>query len=153
MYRSVFNELEKWRNERSRKVLLIRGARQVGKTYIVREFGKGFDHFLEVNFDETSAVHSFFEDDLDPARICENLEAFYGIPIHDNKTLLFFDEIQSCPGALRSLRYFHEKRPGLHLVATGSLLEFTFREIPGFGVGRIRSLFMYPMSLKSSLSR
>jgi predicted AAA+ superfamily ATPase len=151
MYRAILKELNNWKQEEQRKVLLIRGARQVGKTYIVREFGQSFEYFIEVNFDETAAVHSFFEGNLDPDLICENLSAYYGIPAKDHKTLLFFDEVQACQGALRALRYFYEKRPGLHLVATGSLLEFAFRELASFGVGRIRSLFMYSLSFDEFL--
>ena len=151
MYRFIIEELNNWKQEENRKALLIRGARQVGKTYIVREFSKSFEYSIEVNFDENSTVHSFFEGNLDPDRICEDLSAYYGIPIRDQKTLLFFDEVQACPAALRALRYFYEKRPDLHLIATGSLLEFAFRELASFGVGRIRSLFMYPMSFDEFL--
>ena len=81
MYRFIIEELHKWKDEENRKVLLIRGARQVGKTYIVREFSKSFEHFIEVNFDENSAVHSFFEGNLDPDLICEDLSAYYRVPI------------------------------------------------------------------------
>lgn len=151
MYRFIIEELHKWKDEENRKVLLIRGARQVGKTYIVREFSKSFEHFIEVNFDENSAVHSFFEGNLDPDLICEDLSAYYRVPIRNQRTLLFFDEVQACPAALRALRYFYEKRSDLHLIATGSLLEFAFRELASFGVGRIRSLFMFPMSFDEFL--
>lgn len=146
MKRTVDRYLVNWRNSNNRKVLLVRGARQVGKTYSIRQLGKTFDYFLEVNFDKDSAIHSFFQESLDPSGICEKLSAYYDIPIINGKTLLFFDEIQACLPAIQALRFFYEKMPGLHLIAAGSLLEFALEQIPTFGVGRITSLFMYPMS-------
>lgn len=146
MKRSIEKHLNQWVSDPSRKVLLLRGARQVGKTYIIRELGKKFNHYLEVNFESDKSVHRFFESDLNPDEICANLMAYYNIPIHDGKTLLFLDEIQSCKPAISSLRFFYEKRPELHVVAAGSLLEFALKDLPSFGVGRIQFLFMYPMS-------
>jgi predicted AAA+ superfamily ATPase len=93
----------------------------------------------------------FFDQNLDPVRICNELSAYYGIPIRENETLLFFDEIQACPRAIQSLRFFYEDMPGLHVIAAGSLLEFALTELPSFGVGRIRSMFMYPMSFHEFL--
>jgi predicted AAA+ superfamily ATPase len=91
----------------NQKVLLLRGARQVGKTYIVRELAKDFNYFfLEVNFEMNPDIRQFFDQNFDPERICINLSAYYGIPLIDGKTLLFFDEIQSCPKAIQSLRFF-----------------------------------------------
>ena len=116
MYRSILKELNNWKQEEQRKVLLIRGARQVGKTYIVREFGQSFEYFIEVNFDETAAVHSFFEGNLDPDLICENLSAYYGIPVKDHKTLVFFDEVQACQGALRLCVIFTKNDQGYTLL-------------------------------------
>jgi uncharacterized protein len=106
MRRAILNILKDWKTDKNRKVLLLRGARQVGKTYIVRELAKDFPHFLEVNFEKNSDIRQFFEQNLDPVRICSNLSAYYSIPIVDGKTLLFFDEIQSCPKAIQSLRFF-----------------------------------------------
>lgn len=151
MRRSIFNELLNWKDSASRKVLLLRGARQVGKTFVIRELGKLFPHFIEVNFEVDTDVSLFFNQNLDPNRICQELSAFYGKPIHENETLLFFDEIQACPRAISSLRFFYENKPGLHVVAAGSLLEFALAELPSFGVGRIRSMFMYPMSFQEYL--
>jgi len=151
MKRLIDNQFEKWKDNAQKKVLLLRGARQVGKTYSVRELGKKFGHFLEVNFESDHSVHEFFSMDLNPDEICRNLSAFYNVPVEDGKTLVFFDEIQSCLQAISSLRYFHEKRPGLHLVAAGSLLEFALKEIPSFGIGRIEHLYMYPMSFNEFL--
>lgn len=131
--------------------MLIRGARQVGKTYSVRQLAKEFPSYLEVNFELERSVHNFFEKDLNPDEICINLAAYYNVPVHDGQTLLFMDEIQACPAAISALRFFHEKRPGLHVIAAGSLLEFALQELPSFGVGRISHLFMFPLSFDEFL--
>ncbi|MDB5091206.1 MAG: ATPase, superfamily, partial [Mucilaginibacter sp.] len=127
------------------------GARQVGKSTAIRELAKQFDNFLEVNFEEQRRVHGLFEGDLNPKELCENLSILYNVPIIPGKTLLFFDEIQACIPAISSLRFFYEKYPELHVIAAGSLLEFALAEIPSFGVGRIRSLFIYPLSFDEYL--
>jgi predicted AAA+ superfamily ATPase len=123
----------------------------VGKTYSVRQLGKTFQYFLEVNFESDKDIHSIFTGNLDPETICMKLSAYYNVPVMDGKTLLFFDEIQACIPAISSLRYFFEKRPELHLIAAGSLLEFALVQIPSFGVGRIESLYMYPLSFDEFL--
>lgn len=151
MRRAILSTLKDWKLEENHKVLLLRGARQVGKTYIVRELAKDFDYFLEVNFEKNSDIRYFFDQNLDPARICTNLSAYFGIPVIDGKTLLFFDEIQSCPKAIQSLRFFYESKPGLHVIAAGSLLEFALEDLTSWGVGRIRSVYMYPMSFDEFL--
>ncbi len=135
----------------NRKVLLLRGARQVGKTYIVRELAKEFKYFVEINFEKNSELKSFFDHNLDPERICISLSAYYRIPIIEGETLLFFDEIQSCPKAIQALRFFYESKPGLHVIAAGSLLEFALSDLTSWGVGRIRSMYMYPMSFDEFL--
>ncbi|MCF6332797.1 MAG: AAA family ATPase [Draconibacterium sp.] len=151
MKRTILRTLITWKTEENHKVLRLRGACQVGKTYIVRELGKQFEHFVEVNFEKNSDVEYFFEQNLDPVRICTNISAYFGIPVTEGKTLLFFDEIQSCPKAIQSLRFFYESLPGLYVIAAGSLLEFALEEITSWGVGRIRSLYMYPMSFDEFL--
>jgi hypothetical protein len=151
MKRFVEKDLLRWKDDPGRKTLLIRGARQVGKTYSIRELAKQFDLYLEINFESDREVHRFFDRDLNPDAICRNLAAYYNVPVRDGETLLFFDEIQACIPAISSLRFFHEKRPGLHLVAAGSLLEFALKEIPSFGVGRIENIFMYPLSFDEFL--
>lgn len=151
MRRNIFNQLLAWKESSSRKVLLLRGARQVGKTFVVRELGKTFLNYVEVNLEIDTDVAQFFNQNLDPIRICQELSTFYGKPIRENETLLFFDEIQACPRAISSLRFFYENMPGLHVIAAGSLLEFALTELPSFGVGRIRSMFMYPMSFNEFL--
>ncbi len=149
--RKIDAELSKWRAEKEGKPLLVRGARQVGKSTSVRNFSGQFEHFLEVNFEARRQVHQIFEGDLDPVRICEQLSLLYNIPVIPGKTLLFFDEIQACIPAISSLRFFYEHYPQLHVVAAGSMLEFALAEIPSFGVGRIRSLFLFPLSFDEFL--
>lgn len=152
-YFSRFIDLKliEWRHDVDKKPLLIRGARQVGKSSVVKKLGESFSHFLEVNFEMDKDVKSFFENSLNPDEICSKLSAYYNIPIIEGKTLLFFDEIQSCIPAISSLRFFYEKKPNLHVIAAGSLLEFALKDIPSFGVGRIRSMFMYPFSFDEFL--
>jgi predicted AAA+ superfamily ATPase len=151
MKRTIDHFLEQWITDTQRKVLLVRGARQVGKTFSIRELAKKFDHYLEVNFELDKSVQQFFKSDLNPDEICKNLMAYYNVSIEDGKTLLFLDEIQACLPAISSLRFFQEKRPGLHVVAAGSLLEFALQELASFGLGRIQFLFMYPLSFKEFL--
>lgn len=149
--RKIDNELSVWSRDSNRKPLLVRGARQVGKTASVRKLAEQFEHFIEINFEEQKQVHQLFSGDISPGEICENLSILYNIPVVEGKTLLFFDEIQSCLPAISSLRFFYEKLPAVHLVAAGSLLEFAFEEIPSFGVGRVRSFFMHPFSFDEFL--
>ncbi len=149
--RNIDTELLQWKDEVNRKPLLIRGARQVGKSSSIRKLGESFDSFLEINFEERKDVHVLFDGNLTPQVLCENLSVLFDMEIIPGRTLLFFDEIQSCIPAISSLRFLYEKMPVLHLVAAGSLLEFGLAEIPSFGVGRIRSLYMYPLSFDEFL--
>jgi predicted AAA+ superfamily ATPase len=149
--RDIDAHLLAWKTSARRKPLLLRGARQVGKSTSVRYLGRTFEHFVEVNFDEKKGVRDLFNRDLSPQQICSELALLYATPIVSGKTLLFFDEIQSCLPAISSLRYFYERYPELHLAAAGSLLEFALEEIPSFGVGRIHSLHQYPLSFREYL--
>ncbi|MDZ4681131.1 MAG: AAA family ATPase, partial [Saprospiraceae bacterium] len=142
--RLIGAELEIWRLSAQRKPLMLRGARQVGKSSAVRQLAQKFTHFIEINFDEQSSYNKIFEQYTDVSEICELIAATSNTPIIAGKTLLFLDEIQTCIPAISSLRYFYEKLPDLHVVTAGSLLEFALEDLPSFGVGRIRSLFMYP---------
>jgi len=134
-----------------RKPLLLRGARQVGKTYAVRNLGVSFEQFIEINLEQQPKVASVFEPDLDAQRIIRDLEILFQKPIVPGKSLLFFDEIQAAPKAIAALRYLHEQIPGLHVIAAGSLLEFQL-ESTGLSVGRIKNLFMYPVSFLEFLA-
>ena len=152
--RKIDAELLKWKDAEKRKPLLLRGARQVGKSSTVRQLRRQFDYFVEVNFERDDlkfGINAVFERGFDPKRISEELSAIYGIPIIPGRTLLFLDEVQSCVSAISSLRYFYEEYPDLHVIAAGSLLEFALGELPSFGVGRIRSMFMYPFSFDEYL--
>lgn len=149
--RTVDSELSKWANTKQRKPLLLRGARQVGKSSAVRNLASSFTYYLEVNFESDKDVHALFEGNINPVEICEKLSLYYNVPIKPGETLLFFDEIQMCIPAISSLRFFYEKYSELHLVAAGSLLEFALTDLPSFAVGRVRSLFMYPFSFDEFL--
>jgi uncharacterized protein len=150
--RSINKTLIDWKKQKDRKPLLIRGARQVGKSSAVKELSKQFEFYIEVDFESQIEVRSFFQGNIDPKIICENLSIYFKTPIIAGKTLIFFDEIQACLPAISSLRYFYEKLPQIHLIAAGSLLEFALQELPSFGVGRIRSIFLYPFSFDEFLS-
>lgn len=148
LHRKIDKELLDWSKDEKHKPLLVRGARQVGKSSAIRNLAKEFDHLQEVNFETREAAHEIFKRTLSPREICDELSLMFGQPIVPGKTLLFFDEIQACPRAISSLRYFWEQYPELHVVAAGSLLEFALEELPSFGVGRIRSMFVYPFSFE-----
>ncbi len=149
--RRIDRELEEWASSDDRKPLLLRGARQVGKTTAVRHLAKRFEHFAEVDFNERQDVHYLFDGTHTPQEICELLSVLLRVPIEPGNTLLFFDEVQACPAAINRLRYFYEKYPEQHLIAAGSLLEFALESMPSYGVGRVRSIFMYPFSMEEFL--
>jgi hypothetical protein len=151
MIRYTFKDLRDWVNKPRRKPLLLRGARQVGKTWLVDELGKQeFSNYLKIDFEESPGFRPIFDGELDPQLICSELEIRAGVDIEAGKTLLFFDEIQACPRAIIALRYFYEKMPDLHVVAAGSLLEFVFNEI-SFPVGRIQIMEIQPMNFSEFL--
>jgi len=150
MRRTLDTYLVEWSKNPSRKPLLIRGARQVGKSHLVNEFGRQFDHFLELNFEMEPALASLFQDSLDPAGIVEKIAIARNTTIVPGKTLLFLDEVQVAPRAVTALRYFYEKMPELHVIAAGSLVEFTLETV-GLPVGRVSSLYLYPLSLREFL--
>jgi len=130
--------------------LILKGARQVGKSWLVREFGREFENYVEVNFEFDLAAASLFQKDHDPRRIVRDLSLLTGHDILPGKTLLFLDEIQECREAIVSLRYFYELLPELHVVAAGSLLEFALDEI-GAPVGRVEFAYLYPLSFAEFL--
>lgn len=150
MKRLIDAELKKWKASTHRKSLVLRGARQVGKTFAVRTLGQSYPDFFEVNLEEQQELHSIFERNLDPVRILRDLSVFRGTPIQPDKTLLFLDEIQACPKALLSLRYFYEKMPELHVIGAGSLLEFAIEQV-GLPVGRVNTLTVFPVSFAEFL--
>ncbi|MBX9830847.1 AAA family ATPase [Candidatus Babeliales bacterium] len=145
MKRIIDFYLKEWKISPYRKPLLLRGARQVGKTYAVQQLGKSFDNILEVNFEADDQFKSIFDHDLDPHRIVRDLALHLGTTITPGKTLIFLDEIQTVPRALTALRYFYEKFPEQHIIAAGSLLDFALKEV-GIPVGRVSSLYVHPLS-------
>ena len=120
----------------------------MGKTTAVRHLAEQFEHFVEVDFNERKDIHYLFDGTYSPQEICQLLAVQLHVEVEPGKTLLFFDEIQACPDAINRLRYFYEKYPEQHLIAAGSLLEFALEGLPSYGVGRIRSIFMYPFSME-----
>lgn len=143
--------LIEWKDSRHHKPLLLRGARQVGKSSSIRHLGETFEHFVEVNFETRPELRQICKDVSNVREIASRLGTLFSTPVLEGKTLLFLDEIQACPEALHSLWAFKEDMPGLHVAAAGSLLEFALKNMPSFGVGRIRSMFMYPMSFDEFL--
>ena len=149
--RLIDNYLSEWASRDTHKPVLLRGARQVGKSTAVKELSKKFYSFVEINFEKQPKYKILFDDDLDVKRIIPQISAIYGTSIKPGQTLLFLDEIQECPRAIMALRFFKEDMPELHVIAAGSLLEFALKELPTFGVGRIHSMFMYPMTFDEFL--
>lgn len=149
--RNIDTELLEWKESPRRKPLLVRGARQVGKSWAIKHLGETFDHYLEINLEKEKDLCRLFEEISDVHELSQRLGAVHNVPVIPGETLLFIDEIQNCPAALKSLWFFKENYPELHVVAAGSLLEFALNEMPSYGVGRIRSVFMYPMSFKEFL--
>ncbi len=145
MKRTIKQTLLDWKNNPSRKPILLRGARQVGKSFLIKELGQSFDSYVEFNFDFDRKLVSVFEQDSDPERIIKELSIAAEKRIVPGKTLLFLDEIQECPNAIRALRYFYENMADLHVIAAGSLLDFVLENI-GVPVGRIQMLYLYPLS-------
>lgn len=151
MKRDIQKWLSNWKNSSDRKPLLLRGARQVGKSWLMRELGKEFEFFIECNFEENPDLYEFFKKNLDPNELVVNLANYLGKDIIPEKTFLFFDEVQAAPRVITSLRYFYEKMPELHVAAAGSLLEFELERI-GIPVGRVQLIHIYPMSFGEFLT-
>ncbi|MDF1759503.1 MAG: DUF4143 domain-containing protein [Coxiellaceae bacterium] len=145
MQRDIYSNLLKWKNKNGRKPLVLNGARQIGKTHIIKAFGKAeFEHVLFLDFEENKLLSSFFEQ-LTPKRIIENLNAHFGRVIDPTNTILIFDEVQASPEALNSLKYFYEQMPEQAIIAAGSLLGVRINNT-GFPVGKVNFLSMYPLS-------
>jgi predicted AAA+ superfamily ATPase len=151
MQRDALIALKEWRFSPQRKPLLIRGARQVGKSWLVDEFGKYFDNYIKVNFDKEKSVKTLFAGDLFISKIIEELSLYSRRKIQPGNTLLFLDEIQECENAIKALRYFKEDYPELHVIAAGSLIDFKLKEI-GMPVGRVQYLYLNPLSFGEFLN-
>lgn len=151
MLRKDYEKLLKWKNKTSRKPLLVLGVRQCGKTYLVKEFGsKEFENMAYINFDGNKGLQSIFDYDFDINRIIDEIgSVVLNKKIIPGKTLLFLDEIQDCPRAIQSLKYFCENLPELHVIAAGSLLGIALKEQGiSFPVGKVQRLEMFPMSFE-----
>lgn len=152
MKRKITKKLIQWRDNSNHKPLLIRGARQIGKSYSITDFGENYfeGNLHIINFEKNPELYEIFELNLDSNRIISELELILGKRIISQKDLLFFDEIQECPKAIMSLRYFYEQNPDLHVIAAGSLLEFALQDI-SFPVGRLQLISMFPMTFEEFL--
>ena len=152
MYRTLEKDLLTWKERKDRLSLILRGARQVGKSFTIEKFGHThFSHLCTINFELEPSFEKAFEN-LDPQEIIRQIESKKGIPLIPGKTLLFLDEIQNCPKAILALRYFKEKMGDLHVISAGSLLEFTLHEEAfSFPVGRVEFLYLHPLSFEEFL--
>ena len=152
MYRIAIEKLYKWKSSKRRKPLIIEGARQVGKTWLMKEFGKqAYADTVYINFDSNSRMADLFSADLDTDRLIMGLELYAGRKINPENTLLIFDEVQEVPRALASLKYFYENAPQYHIVCAGSLLGIALHQGTSFPVGKVDFLKLYPLSFSEFL--
>lgn len=152
MYRSALEKLYQWKESKHRKPLIIEGARQVGKTWLMKEFGKqAYSDTVYINFDSNVRMAELFSKDLDTSRLIMGLELYSGKKINSEGTLLIFDEVQEVPKALSSLKYFYENAPQYHIVCAGSLLGIALHKGTSFPVGKVDFLKLYPLSFKEFL--
>lgn len=147
MYRYAIEDLKKWKNKKNRKPLVIEGARQVGKTWLMKEFGRTeYENTVYINFDVETNIKDLFSSDLNIERLIRGIEIFVGQKIDADNTLIIFDEIQEAPRALAALKYFYENAPEYHIVCAGSLLGIAMHEGTSFPVGKVEFLKLYPLS-------
>lgn len=152
MKRNAMEELKKWQADPERKPMVLRGARQVGKTWLMKEFGQNcYDNFVYFNFDEEDELKSIFETNKNPARIIELLSMISGSKIQPGNTLIIFDEIQECPEALNTLKYFKEKANEYHVIAAGSLLGTLLAQPKSYPVGMVNLLDVFPLTFDEFL--
>jgi uncharacterized protein len=152
MEREILSSLAQWKNSRNRKPLLLKGLRQVGKTWALKEFGKrNYDDVAYFNFEERTELATLFETTKETKRLLSNLAMLCGRPIIAGKTLLIFDEIQECNAALNALKYFEENQPEHHIACAGSLLGITLSKPASFPVGKVDFLTLHPMSFTEFL--
>ena len=150
--RNAISELIQWKNSPERKPMVLKGARQVGKTWLMKEFGRNYyDNFAYFNFDEEDELKSIFEANKNPQRIIELLSMIGGKKIEPGKTLIIFDEIQECPEALNTLKYFKEKANEYHVIAAGSLLGTLLAKPKSYPVGMVNLLDIYPLTFDEFL--
>lgn len=147
MQRTAILKLKEWKESKNHKPIIIEGARQVGKTWLMKEFGKQYyEQVVYLHFDNNQKLTALFENDYEIPRLIESFEILSGIKINPDNTLIIFDEIQECPRALTSLKYFYENAPEYDIIAAGSLLGLMHHEGTGFPVGKVSFLNLYPMN-------
>ncbi len=151
MKRDLIQELIEWQTDPFRKPLILRGARQVGKSWLIEEFAKSFSSFVKINFEKQPEAASFFSGDIHLPDLLKKLSLYTGGEIIPGKTLLFLDEVQMCERAIITLRYFKEELPALHVIAAGSLIDFSLKNI-GMPVGRVQFLYLHPLSFGEFLT-
>ncbi|HIE45745.1 MAG TPA: ATP-binding protein [Flavobacteriaceae bacterium] len=152
MKRNLYTELLIWKKNKSHKPLLLQGARQVGKTYLIDVFGKKeYENYIYINFEQNIEIHSLFKSNLNPLKIIADLSLYFGKKIEAKDTLIFFDEIQILPEAITSLKYFYEQTPEFHIIAAGSLLGVSVGKESSFPVGKINFKTLYPLSFSEFL--
>lgn len=152
MYRIAMEKLYRWKESRRRKPLIIQGARQVGKTWLMKEFGRSaYRDMIYINFDSNSRMAELFASDLNTDRLIMGIELYAGKKIDPDSTLLIFDEVQEVPRALSSLKYFYENAPQYHIICAGSLLGIALHEGTSFPVGKVDFLELYPLSFREFL--
>ena len=152
MYRFAIEKLLKWKQSKRRKPLIIEGARQVGKTWLMKEFGRqAYADTIYINFDSNSRMAELFASDLDTERLLMGLELYVGRKIDPVDSLLIFDEVQEVPRALTSLKYFYENAPQYHIICAGSLLGIALHQGTSFPVGKVDFLKLYPLSFREFL--
>ena len=143
----------KWKNSKNKQPLIIRGARQVGKTWLMKEFGQtNYKNVAYIHFDNNSRMEELFKGDLVPSKIIEGLQIETGVKIEPKETLIIFDEIQEVPKALTSLKYFQEEAPEYDIIAAGSLLGVALHNGTSFPVGKVQFLDLYPLNYKEFLN-
>ena len=151
MYRNKIEELKEWKDSKKRKPLILNGARQVGKTWLLKHFGEEYyDSVAYINADDNSQIEELFALDFDVNRIINGLELYSGVKIEPGKTLIIIDEVQQCSRALHSLKYFQENAPEYHIAVAGSLLGITLSE-GSFPVGKVNTIDLYPMTFTEFL--
>ncbi len=152
MKRAAMNKLVAWKKDPGRRPLLLRGARQVGKTWLMKEFGsQEYERTAYMRFDHASPLRDVFASETNVSNLLQALQLHAGFKVEPGKTLVVFDEIQECPGALASLKFFCEEAPGIHIVAAGSQLGLSNHVGTGFPVGKVDTQFLYPLSFREFL--
>ena len=153
MKRTLYRDLLSWKDSNNRKPLLLQGARQVGKTYLINEFAQNeYSDYIYLNFEQNPDLKTLVKGNLNPQNIINNISRYTGEKIYSSDTLIFFDEIQAAPEAITSLKYFYEQSPDYHIISAGSLLGVSVGKQSSFPVGKVKFMTLYPMSFAEYLT-